>query len=591
MTSTRLQVRLAGPLLLGLVGVAAAATTLPGCGGSSSSSGGSARQSAPPTNVIRMGAASSPKYHAVFDAMKRDFLRQGHEFEFTLYQDFYDAGEGFFDGEVDITWNGPIGHARAILRSNGQVLSPIARDVDIQYTSHVVVRKDSGIDTIQDLVGKTFCVGSSESPECNDTPMYYLKQQGLDVPAHCTVVSLDGMVDLEMNDRSTANDILAAITAGQVQAGAVGANSTRALRADPNSPLKVIWISPPYTHCMFTTHASYHPTLLNTFRRVLLSQHMWDPIGREVLVNEGNDRIWVDASNERDSGGYEALLSSLQGKHLTKVRPAGQLFRVGAVSSTAQISSFRALYRYFRKMGEPNLVYVIYGTQAQLDAALHAGRIDLAFNSPLAHARALERTGGTAIAALARDTDLATRFHVVVRKDSGMTDLADLAGKTLVLGSEEAAALSVLPRHVLPQAGLDLAQVTVLSLDGQRDAEWRYVDDATSVMAAVTGNVGYAGAVDQAAADAIAADPTHPLMVLWSSASFGGRTVTALDTIDPAVLSRFRQVMLGMTVADATGNTVLTNEGATTWHVGSNDGYAALRAAIVQQQLPLTTRR
>ncbi len=582
--------RLAGSLAL-LGAVTAASTTLHGCGGGSSSSG-SGVAAAPVTSVVRMGAATSPKYGAVFDAMKRDFERQGHAFEYTLYQDYFDLGDAFFDGEVDIAWNTPQGHARAVLRSNGQVLGPIARDVDIQYTAQVVVRKDSGIDTIQDLVGKTFCLGSSESAECYDVPKYYLKQAGVDIETQCTLTSLDGLVDLEMNDRSTANDVLAAIASGQVQAGAVGEKSTRALRADPSSPLKVIWTSPPFTHCIFTTHASYHPTLLNTFRQVLLSEHMNDPIGREVLVNEGNDRIWVDSANERDSvWGFEALLASIQGQPLTKTRPAGQVFRIGAVCTTPQIASFRALHRYFKKQGEPNLVYVLYGTQAQLDEALHAGKVDLAWNSALGHARALERTNGTALAALARDTDLATRFHVVVRKDSGLATLADLAGKTLVLGSEEDAALSVLPRHLLPQAGLDLAQVTIQSLHGQRDAEWRHVDDAQGVIAAVTSSVGHAGVVDQAAADAIAADPTHELMVLWSSDPFGGRVITALDTIDPAVLARFRQLMLGMTLADATGNTVLTSEGAASWHVGSNDGYVALRAAMLQQATPLLSSR
>ncbi|MCO5166020.1 MAG: phosphate/phosphite/phosphonate ABC transporter substrate-binding protein [Planctomycetes bacterium] len=589
MTHTLTRPRLAGSLVL-LLGAASASATLPGCGGSSSSVGRGA--GAPPTNVVRMGAATSPKYGAVFDAMKRDFERQGHAFEYTLYQDYFDLGDAFFDGEVDVAWNTPQGHARAVLRSGGRVLGPIARDVDIQYTAHVVVRKDSGIDTIQDLVGKTFCLGSSESAECYDVPRYYLRQEGLDIEAQCVLTSLDGLVDLEMNDRSTANDVLDAITAGQVHAGAVGEKSTRALRADPTSPLKVIWVSPPFTHCIFTTHADYHPGLLSTFRTVLLSEHMNDPIGREVLVNEGNDRIWVDSANERDSvWGFEALVASIRGQPLTRTRPAGLVIRIGAVCTTPQIASFRALARYFRKAGEPNLVYVLYGTQAQLDAALHAGKVDLAWNGALAHARALERTNGTALAAVARDTDLATRLHVVVPKGAGIADLADLAGRTLVLGSEEDAALSALPRHLLPAAGLDLSRVTLMSLDGRRDAEWRYVDDAAAVVAAVTGGVGDAGVVDQAVADAIAADPAHPLVVLWSSPPFGGRVVTALDTIDPAVLARFRQVMLGMTLADATGNTVLVNERATAWHVGSNDGYAALRAAIVQQQLPLTTSR
>src|SRR5690606_33607307 len=57
--------------------LAAVPTLVWGCGGGSSSSS-HVGPAAPAPNAIRMGAASSPKYHAVFDAMKRDFLRQGH---------------------------------------------------------------------------------------------------------------------------------------------------------------------------------------------------------------------------------------------------------------------------------------------------------------------------------------------------------------------------------------------------------------------------------------------------------------------------------------------------------------------------------
>lgn len=95
-----------------------------------------------------MGAATSPKYGAVFDAMKRDFERQGHEFDYTLYMDYFDLGDAFMRRDVDIAWNTPQGHARAVLRTNDQALGPIARDVDIQYTCQVVVRKGSGIRTI-----------------------------------------------------------------------------------------------------------------------------------------------------------------------------------------------------------------------------------------------------------------------------------------------------------------------------------------------------------------------------------------------------------------------------------------------------------
>lgn len=93
--------------------------------------------------------------------------------------------------------------------------------------------------------------------------------------------------------------------------------------------------------------------------------------------------------------------------------------------------------------------------------------------------------------------------------------------------------------------------------------------------------------VDQATADAVAADPLSNLMVIHSSAPFGGRVLTALDTIPPAKLARFRQLMASMTTADPTASIVLDSEGCTQFVQGANDGYAGIRAAIAAQGLSL----
>lgn len=579
------------PRSTGAVLAVVAAALLPACNsGSRSSSRSSGTTAAPLSTTIRLGAATSPKYGAVFDAMKRDFERQGHRFEYTLYMDYFALGDAFMARDVDIAWNTPQGHARSVLRTNGQVKGPIARDVDIQYTCQIVVRKGSGIRTLQDLLGKRFCVGSTESAECNDIPKIHLLRAGIDVERQCQLVTLDGTFDLQMNATSTAQHVLDAIASGAVDAGGVGEKSTRALRADPNSPLEVIWTSPPFTHCIMTTHADYDLTNLNVFRKVLLSETMTDPIGREVLVNEGNDRTWIDSDNERDQvWGFEALVEAARNSPLTAPAPTGTVFRIGAVCTTPQIASFRALHRYFRREGEDGLIYTLYGTQAQLDAALATGEVDIAWNTPLAHARWLERTNGKALAVLGRDTDLATRFHVVVRQGSGIADLSGLDGRELALGNEDAAELSVMPRHLLPAAGLP-SSTRLVSLDGQRDAEWRWADGAASIAAAVSNSAVDAGVVDQATADAIAADPQSNLVVIHTSAPFGGRVLTALDTIPQAKLDRFRQLLGAMTTADPTASIVLQSEGCTAFVAGANDGYAAIRAAIVAQQLSLDPR-
>src|SRR5262245_61881897 len=95
--------------------------------------------------VIRIGAASSPKYGAVFDAMKRDFERSGVELQYTLYQDYLQLNDALLKREVDIAWNTPMAHARAVILTKGHAVGLVARDIDIQYAAQIIVRKDSGI--------------------------------------------------------------------------------------------------------------------------------------------------------------------------------------------------------------------------------------------------------------------------------------------------------------------------------------------------------------------------------------------------------------------------------------------------------------
>jgi phosphonate transport system substrate-binding protein len=76
------------------------------------------------------------------------------------------------------------------------------------------------------------------------------------------------------------------------------------------------------------------------------------------------------------------------------------------------------------------------------------GFIDVAWNTPLAHVRVRERTGGRSVSLGMRDSDRDFRSRIVVRRDAGIRGLKDLEGRTLAVGElidfthEQAATLS-----------------------------------------------------------------------------------------------------------------------------------------------------
>ena len=69
---------------------------------------------------------------------------------------------------------------------------------------------------------------------------------------------------------------------------------------------------------------------------------------------------------------------------------------LGTLASSEAINAFRALERYVLREGMTGFSVTYYGTREQLETALFEGRIDVAWNRPLDHVRAILRSEGTA---------------------------------------------------------------------------------------------------------------------------------------------------------------------------------------------------
>ena len=132
------------------------------------------------------------------------------------------------------------------------------------------------------------------------------------------------------------------------------------------------------------------------------------------------------------------------------------VIRIGAVAyAPSAVTIFEGIRRYFDRNGLP-VDYVLYSNYDALVDALAKGQVDIAWNTPLAHARYHRKAGDASQALVMRDVDCNFRSVLIVRTDADVRTLGDLAGKTLVLGSRQAAEATVLPLHFLKQEGLDL---------------------------------------------------------------------------------------------------------------------------------------
>ena len=260
--------------------------------------------------VVRIGAvASSPDAVTVFEGIRRYLGANGLPADYVLYSSYDALVEALDAGRVDIAWNTPLAHARYHLKAGGRSRTLVMRDVDCDFRSVLVARKGAGITSLGGLRGKTLILGSRDAAEATVLPGYYLKREGLDL-AEVEVLCLDGEVDLEGNPCSGERHVLEALLAGRGDAGVIGRRLWERVereRPEQAEGLVAVWVTPPFSHCVFSASAGFDEGLARRFTGLMTAMGPDDPKTADVMRLEGTRR-WVAGSPD----GFVDLLEALR---------------------------------------------------------------------------------------------------------------------------------------------------------------------------------------------------------------------------------------------------------------------------------------
>ena len=250
--------------------------------------------------VIRIGAvAYAPSAVTIFEGIRRYFDKHGQPVDYVLYSNYDSLVDALAKGQVDIAWNTPLAHARFHTKAGEASQALVMRDVDCNFRSVLVVRSDADVRTLGDLAGKTLVLGSRQAAEATVLPLHFLKQDGFEVKA-VKVLSLDGELDLRGNPCSSESHVLKALQEGRGQAGIIGERLWNHLgkdQPDQVSGLKALWVSPPFSHCVFTAAKGFDRKLADRFTALMLAMDANDPRTAELMKLEGT-RKWVAGSQE-----------------------------------------------------------------------------------------------------------------------------------------------------------------------------------------------------------------------------------------------------------------------------------------------------
>jgi phosphonate transport system substrate-binding protein len=251
---------------------------------------------------------------------------------------------------------------------------------------------------------------------------------------------------------------------------------------------------------------------------------------------------------------------------------------LGAVAYDPKVvtiwDGFRA---WFRREGFA-FDYVLYSNYERQVEDLLAGRVHVAWNSPLAWVRSA-RLGPVRAVAM-RDTDRDLTSVVVVRNDSPVQTLDDLRGRIVGTGAVDSPQATLLPLDLIRSAGVDVevrrfevgVGVHGDHVGGERDA-------AKALMA---GEVDAACMIDGNHL-AFAKEGTLPAgatRIIGQTGPYDHCNMTVAPEAPAALVDRFTQLLLAMDYADDEVRPLLDLEGLTKWLPGRLEGYEALERAV-----------
>ena len=267
--------------------------------------------------MLVLGAvAYDPKVVTIWDGFRRWFAARGLPMTYVLYAHYEHQVEDLMAGRIDVAWNSPLAWIRAsrMGAAQGAAVRPLLmRDSDCDLTSAIVVRADSGIQTIEDLRGRVVGTGAVDSPQATLLPLNHLREAGLIPGTDFTVRRFDIGVGLHGDHVGGERDAARALMAGEVDAASMLDANHLAFSRDgalPAGATRVLAQTVLFDHCIMTSGPSANGESMQKLTDLLLSMSYSDREARSLLDLEGL-KAWVPGR----TSGYGPLDAATDALH------------------------------------------------------------------------------------------------------------------------------------------------------------------------------------------------------------------------------------------------------------------------------------
>jgi phosphonate transport system substrate-binding protein len=230
--------------------------------------------------------------------------------DYVLYSNYERLVDALSESKIDIAWNTNTAYVRLNQLVDGAARILGMRDLDSDFASVIVTRRDDAFEDPRGLSGRKLALGSRDSGHAAILPLYYLSRAGLDAEAECELIRFDTDMGKHGDTGDSEMRVVREVASGRADAGALGAPTWARFRSEgipETAQLQVSWRSPTYFHCNFTALPSLDPDLAERWSTALLTMDYNDPKVRPAMDLEGVKR-WLPG----DPSGYETLTEAMQ---------------------------------------------------------------------------------------------------------------------------------------------------------------------------------------------------------------------------------------------------------------------------------------
>jgi len=266
----------------------------------------------------------------------------------------------------------------------------------------------------------------------------------------------------------------------------------------------------------------------------------------------------------------------------------GRPLVVGAVMYDPKVSVIWEIIRDFFDQQASPIDLRFYSTYELQVTELVGGRIDIAWNSPLAWLDSQRRTGGSCRAIAMRDTDRDRVSHLIARVDGPVATLAGLAGRTLAAGATDSPQANLIPRGVLRSAGLIPGKdVQVRDFDVLVGKHGDHVGgELDAVQSLLRGECDAAALLDlnwAAWTKDGTIDPAS-VRIVATTPLFDHCVFTVRGDADSGLLGAWTDALFSMRYENPDHRKMMDLEGLTAWLPGRTSGVGPLAAAVAAEK-------